>query len=72
MDRSIHNLSDDEIKQLAQCQSSEEVVGMLGNAGVSLPDELLEDVAGGGKYIWEWPVWKNVYKTIKDYIDKKM
>ena len=54
------NLDKDGMKKLMQCQTAEEVAGVLNAAGVELPDEMLDGVAGGGLWIWEQPFWGKI------------
>ena len=59
------NLDKDEMKKLMQCQSVEEVTSMLTDAGVELPDEVLDGVAGGGMWIWEQPFWGKIAEQLE-------
>ena len=55
------------MQRLSECKTKEEAMQTISDAGVELPDEMLEGISGGGDWIWEWDCWKNVPKIIKEY-----
>lgn len=48
----LKDLSDEQVAQAAACESAEKLRALLDEAGVELPDELVNAVAGG-TYKWE-------------------
>ena len=60
-------LNKDEMEKLVQCKSADEAMGMLGEAGIELPDEMLEGVAGG-RWIWELPLWEKIAEQLKQIV----
>ena len=54
------------MQRLSECKTQEEAMQAISDAGVELPDEMLEGIAGGGDWIWEWDCWK----TLPDILEK--
>ena len=46
----LAGLTDEQKEKAASCKDTKELIALLGEMNVSLPDELLEEAAGG--YIW--------------------
>jgi hypothetical protein len=53
-------LGEEGMQRLSECKTKEEVMQAISDAGVELPDEMLEGISGGGDWIWEWDCWKTV------------
>lgn len=43
----LDNLTDDQLSRLQECATPEELMSLIENDGIELPDEALEDIAGG-------------------------
>ena len=62
------NLSADLQKKLKECKTVEELVAVASDAGVELPDEVLQSVAGGKLYGEdECPAWRSCEYYCKTY-----
>lgn len=60
----FNSLSDEQKAQAAACETAEDLIALLGEFGVELPDALLNDAAGGGVSAYgEW--------TLPSETDKK-
>lgn len=47
------NLTDEQKAKAKQCKTMEELTALASKAGVELPDEVLDAVAGGIGIVWE-------------------
>ena len=60
----LNALTEQQKEQLAACRTVEELIALLGEFGIELPDALLNDAAGGGVSAYgEW--------TLPSEADKK-
>ena len=44
------SLTDEQKEKAKDCASAEELVELAGIEGIELPDEVLEEISGGGRY----------------------
>ena len=58
----VDALSGEQKKKAAACKTAQELVDLLNGAGVELPDELLDAVAGGGG--GDSPLWQR-FQTMR-------
>ncbi len=49
----LASLSEEQKAKVAACKDNTELFALLGEMGVALPDELLDDAAGG--FVWAMP-----------------
>lgn len=47
----VSNLGDEDMRRLAECNTEEEALTALADAGVELPDKALDQVVGGVNYL---------------------
>ena len=48
----LDSLTDEQKEKARACKTFEELITLLGEMNVSLPDELMDEVAGGGQYVF--------------------
>ena len=48
----LNGLTDEQKEKANACKTFEELITLLGEMNVSLPDELMDEVAGGGQYVF--------------------
>jgi len=41
------------MQRLSECKTKEETMQVISDAGVEIPDEMMEGISGGGDWIWE-------------------
>lgn len=46
----LSDLTDEQREKANACETLKELITLLGEMGVSLPDELMDRIAGGGQY----------------------
>ena len=60
----LDNLTDDQLSRLQECATPEELMSLIENDSIELPDEALEDIAGGIN-----PT-AAIYQFVKRYLTK--
>ena len=53
LEKVLAGLTDEQKAKAAECKDSSELVALLGEMGAALPDELLDNTAGG--FVWKKP-----------------
>ena len=48
----LNGLTDEQKEKVKACEGLDEIAACLSEMGVELPDELLDEVSGGG--LWDW------------------
>ena len=52
LEKFLANLTDEQKEKAKECKTIEELMDFAGKEGVELPDEFLDDVAGGESGFW--------------------
>lgn len=60
----LDNLTNDQMTRLQNCATPEELMNLIENDGIELPDEALDDIAGGIN-----PT-AAIYQFVKRYLNK--
>ncbi|MBQ9316886.1 MAG: hypothetical protein IJ203_08695 [Atopobiaceae bacterium] len=60
----LDNLNNDQLTRLQQCETPEQLMSLIETEGIELPDEALDDVAGGIN-----PT-AAIYQFVKRYLTK--